>query len=328
MKSVWKVLLLVSLAPGALAEEIVLPEKLNVGWIDSPDVLSEMAYCLPDITDEKVADIQNRSKKAAVVYYPRRSERVPYLLAAGDRFACIGRNGNGKPILPPRFFKKIIKLEGASDKTVDSLYRSLALQLATRGAADALVRFSNGNAMEISLNVVDDTPTDIMYSANFLKSDQVDESKYRFAVTDDIKSVSTTSYGSSGRRAVAILQDEIAPRPMKGEHLWVKGSKSTAAYAFGGSTWRFGSGGSIYFGPGGNLTFNPQKGEPTQGAWHVEEDALYFNYGKVYGSAILEGEGALLVDFRSVIERLGIGERRWTAKLEKGQSGGIGSFPF
>lgn len=328
MNSKWKALLLLPLAPAAFAGELVLPETLNVGWIKSADVYSEMSYCLPDITSEKVADIQNRSQKAAIVYYSRNAERTPYLLAMGDRFACIGRNGNGKPILPPKLFKKIIKFEGASEKTVDALYRSLALQLATRGAADALAKFPNGNAVEINISVAEDVPVDIMYSTNFLKSDQIDESKYRLVVSDDIKSFSTMSYGSSGRRAMPILQDEIAPRPMKGDHLWVEGNRQTAGYAFEDSSWRFGNGGSISLGRGGSLTFRPQKGDLVSGSWRVEDGALYFNYGKVYGSAILENDAQLLVDFRSVIERLDIGERRWTTKLEKSQAWGSSSAPF
>lgn len=239
------------------------------------------------------------------------------MLVMGDKFACIDRNGAGKPILPPSWFRKIIRLEGASEQTTDSLYRNFATQLANRGTADALMKFSNGNAIEVTLSVAEDVPTEVAYSTNLMKAGEYDETKYRFVTTDQVKSLSTSSYGSPGRHAVPILQDEIAPRPLKGNYLWVQGNALTAQYPFNGTNWRFGNGSRIALAEGGTLTMTPQKGELLSGTWQMEDGALYLNYGKTYGSATLGKDDSLTVEFRGPAIAPNTSKRRWTATLKK-----------
>lgn len=301
---------------GAIAAEVVLPETLAVGWIHSPDALAGVAYCVPDMTKDKLDALRGRAAKATVVQYTKYSDKTPYLIVSGDRFVCIDRNGSGKPVLPARVFGKMIKLEGAAEQTNLSLYQNLARQLAARGAADALVRFANGNAMELSVSVVEDAPVELLYAANFLKAGEYDESKYRYVVTDQVKSFTTKSYGDSGRRAMSILQDELAPRPLKGEFLLAAGTGQTAAYRFDDTAWRFSGGGSISLAAGGTLNFKSRAGDEKAGSWLVENGALYFNYGKVYGSAILDKENNLSVEFRSLLTEPDKKERRWVATLE------------
>ena len=123
---------------GVFAADVVLPETLAVGWIHSPDALSSIAYCLPDMTQEKLEALRGRAAKATVVQFLKGLDKTPYLIASGDRFVCIDRNGSGKPVLPARVFGKMLRLDGATEQTSMSLYQSLARQLATRGAADQL----------------------------------------------------------------------------------------------------------------------------------------------------------------------------------------------
>lgn len=315
-KKCWSVFAAMASA-GAIAAEVVLPETLAVGWIHSPDALAGIAYCVPDMTKDKLEDLRVRAVKASIVQYAKNSDKTPYLIASGDRFACIDRNGSGKPVLPASVFGKMIKLEGATEQTSLSLYQNLARQLATRGAADALVRFSNGNAMELSVTVVEDAPAEFLYAANFLKAGEYDESKHRFVVTDEVKSFTTRSYGASGRRAVSILQDELAPRPLKGEFLLAAGTGQTGEYRFDDTAWRFNGGGSISLAAGGALNFKSRTGDEKTGSWQVENGALYFNYGKVYGSATLDKDNNLSVEFRSPLAEPDKKERRWVATLEK-----------
>ncbi|MGE5471894.1 MAG: hypothetical protein ACM3X0_13940 [Bacteroidota bacterium] len=299
------------------AGEVVLPETLGVGWINAPDALSRVAYCVPDITPEKLEDLRGRAAKATVVQFMKNSDKTPYLIASGDRFACIDRSGSGKPLLPARIFAKMLRLDGATEQGVLTLYQSLARQLAMRGAADALVRFANGNAIELTVSVVDDAPAEFLYATNFLKSGEYDESKYRFVLAEPVRSYSTTSYGSAGRRAVAILQDELAPRPLKGEFLLIAGTVQTGEFHFADTRWRFPGGGTIRLAAGGELNFTPKSGEEKIGSWAVDNGALYFNYGKVYGSAVLDKDNALSVEFRNPFAEPDKKERRWTATLEK-----------
>lgn len=317
MKIKFTALLLAALSTQTMAQAVVLPETLSIGWLYSEDIFSQLSYCVPEITREKISDIQNSVKNGATVYYQKGAGKMPYILAMGDAFGCIERNGNGKPILPPKTFSKFIAFEGASEETTKSLYRSFSTQLATRGAAEALVKFSNGNALEVTLSVVEDAPFEIMYSTNFLKNGEYDETKYRFVIADQIKAFSTTTYGASGRRAVSILQNEITPRPLKGNHLQGRGTPQTSAYVFEGSYWRFRGGGSITLARGGELIFTPSNGETKTGSWQVDNGTLYFNYGTIYGSSTLDKDNNLFVEFRALPLSEGKSERRWTATLEQ-----------
>ncbi len=306
------------LAARASAADVAVPENLVVGWIDSPDALAQVGYCVPDISPAKLEEIRGGAAKGSVVNYRRGADKTPYLIASGDRFACIDRNGNGKPLLPARLFGKMLSLEGASEQTANDLRLSLAQQVAQRGMADALVKFSNGNALEIMILVAEDAPAEFLYSTNFFKAGAYDESKYRFVASGPIKSFSTMAYGASSRRAVGILQDEPAPRPLRGEYLLAKGSSATGDYRFAGSTWRFNNGSSVYLAPGGNVSFRPTAGDEKTGSWTVDNGVLYFNYGQVYGSATLADGDKLAVDFRSPVSGSEKKERRWTARLDKG----------
>ncbi|UCV16566.1 hypothetical protein [Quatrionicoccus australiensis] len=306
------------LAARASAADVAVPENLVVGWIDSPDALAQVGYCVPDISPAKLEEIRGGAAKGSVVNYRRGADKTPYLIASGDRFACIDRNGNGKPLLPARLFSKMLSLEGASEQTANDLRLSLAQQVAQRGMADALVKFSNGNALEIMILVAEDAPVEFLYSTNFLKAGAYDESKYRFVASGPIKSFSSMAYGASSRRAVGILQDEPAPRPLRGEYLLAKGSSATGDYRFAGSTWRFNNGSSIYLAPGGNVSFRPTAGDEKTGSWTVDNGVLYFSYGQVYGSATLADGDKLAVDFRSPVSGPEKKERRWTARLDKG----------
>ncbi|MGE5468229.1 MAG: hypothetical protein ACM3Y9_12470 [Ignavibacteria bacterium] len=300
----------------AAAEDPMLPDALTIGWINAPDVYAHMAYCSPGIRPETVADIQSRAAKATIVFGSTTADRTPYLLASADRFTCIERNGRGKPLLPPALFGKFLKLEGASAKTAEALQKNLATQIATRGAADALVKFGNGNGLEITLLVAEDSPSDIYFSTNFVKAGQYDETKYRFVAADQITSFATTSWGSSGRR-IPILQNELAPRPMKGSHLAVAGTPETGAYAFDNSRWKFNTDAVLLLGPDGAVSFTPKKGDATSGTWRKEDNAVYFNYGKIFGSGVLDKDGNLFVEFRGPAISSGDPERRWTATLTK-----------
>lgn len=311
-------LFLLTVAARVSAADVVLPENLVLGWIDSPEALSQVGYCVPDINPAKLEEIRAGAAKGTTVNFRKGADKTPYLIATGDRFACIDRNGNGKPILPARLFGKMLRLEGATEQTGNALRQSLAQQVAQRGVADALVKFSNGNALEISILVAEDAPAEFLYSINFLMAGAYDESKYRFVASDQIKSFTTTSYGSSARRAVGILQDEMAPRPLRGEHLLAKGTGPTGDYRFAGSTWRFANGSSVFLASGGAVIFRSNTGDEKTGSWTVDNGVLYFNYGQVYGSATLAQGDKLAVDFRNPRGEPEKKERRWTASLEKG----------
>lgn len=314
-----KVLLLVLSASSAFASagDLVLPDTFKMGWLYAPDVLAEMSNCVPGITADQVEDIQKRSVKNAFAYPETTPGKTRYVLATGDKFACIDRSDTGKPILPPRIFNKTLRFEGASGQTTESLNRNLAAQLAASGAANALVKFSNGNAVEVKFSVAEDAPVEILYSTNFLKAGEFDEAKYAFVISDQIKSYSVTSFGSSSRHALGILQGEIAPRPLKGNHLAIQGNRQTAENAFEDSSWRFSSGGSISLAGGGVLSYKPRQGDARSGTWRLEDGALYLNYGSVYGSASLDKDGNLFVEFRNPNAFPEKAERRWTATLEK-----------
>ena len=190
-------------------------------------------------------------------------------------------------------------------------------QVATRGSANGLAKLANGNAYEIILNVSEDAPFEIAYSGNFLKAGEYDEGKYHTVVVDQISSVTITSY-SGGRRMLNILQGELAPRPLFGEHLLIAGNDETAGYAFAETVWNFRETGStLRFLPGGGVGFKGKQGNETAGQWQLQDGALYFNYGRVHGSATVQKD-KLLVQFRSLPGGAIKQERRWEATLEKG----------
>lgn len=308
---------LLLLAGRVWATPVALPDRLQVSWLQGADVLATIGYCIPDFTPQQLEDLREKAAKSSVVMRREGRAASPYLLASGDRVVCIDRNGPSKPLLPPSFIAKIISLEGASTQTLETLFRGLAEQLATRGAADGLVKFTNGNAYEIILTAVDDAPVDIMYSVNFLKAGGYDESKYRVVVSDQIRSVTVTSYGGSGRRVLNILQDELAPRPMLGEHLLIQGNAETGQYAFADTAWSFRDSGTVRLRANGVTAYQPKQGNETLGKWQIHDGVMYFNYGKVFGSAILQKD-RLLVQLRSLPNAVFKQERRWEATLEKG----------
>lgn len=317
MKTICSALLL-AMASSAWAAEMVSPERLTVGWLYAQDALSLVSYCVPEMTVEELEELRQNARQATAVIARPSAGNTPYLVASGDRVACIDRNGPARPILPARFFSKIIRLDGASEQTTNMLFRSLAGQLATRGAGDGLIRFANGNAYEIALTVAEDAPVEILYSANFLKAGEYDESKYRIVVTDQIRSVSTTSYGSGRRRAAGILQDELAPRPLRGEHLLEVGNEMTANFSFEDTAWDFSGGGTIRLHSGGVTSYQPKKGEEKTGSWSAENGSLYFNYGNIFGSAMLDKKDKLFVEFRNPMAEPEKKERRWTVTLDRG----------
>lgn len=299
------------------ASPVVLPEQLQIGWLQGPDALSMATYCVPDINQQKLDELRQNALRSMIVM-SHDGGATPYLIAYGDRLACIDRNGPSKPLLPPSMFAKIISLEGASAQTMETLFRGLAQQLAIRGSADALAKLPNGNAYEFVINVVDPAPVEIMYTMNFLKAGEYDENKYYVVVTDQISSVKISSYASSGRRVLNILQDELSPRPLFGEHLLIQGSDETARYVFAETAWNFrDTGSSIRFLESGIVTFKGKQGNESSGRWLLNEGALYFNYGRVYGSATVQND-KLLVLFRGLPSGVYKKERRWEATLEKG----------
>lgn len=300
------------------AAPVVLPERLQVGWLQGPDALSMAAYCVPDFNQQKLDELRQKAVRSTVVMSREGNSATPYLIASGDRLACIDRNGPSKPLLPPSMFAKIVSLEGASTPTTEALYRGMAEQLATRGSADGLAKLPNGNAYEFVVNVVDPAPVEIMYTMNFLKAGEYDESKYRVVVADQISSVKISSYAGSGRRALNILQDELSPRPLFGEHLLIQGGDETARYAFAETAWGFrDTGSTVRFQPSGIVSFKGKQGNESSGQWQLKDGALYFNYGRVYGSATVQND-KLLVQFRGLPSGVYKQERRWEATLEKG----------
>lgn len=307
-----------ALSAHAWSAPAALPERLQVGWLQGPDALSMAAYCLPDFNQQKLDDLRQKALRSTVVMSREGASATPYLIASGDRLVCIDRNGPSKPLLPPSTFAKVVTFEGASAQTMETFYRGLAEQLATRGSADGLARLPNGNAYEFVVNVVDSAPAEIMYTMNFLKAGEYDESKYRVVVADQIRSVKISSYAGSGRRALNILQDELAPRPLFGEHLLIQGNDETAGYAFAETAWDFrDTGSTIRFQPGGVAGFKGKQGNESAGQWQLKDGVLYFNYGRVYGSATVQKD-KLLVQFRSLPGGVLKQERRWEATLEKG----------
>jgi len=300
------------------AAEPVLPEKLLVGWLQGPNALAVIGYCIPEFTQEKLEILRRDSIRSTAIVVREGRGDTPYLIAAGDKVVCIDRNGPAKPMLPSAFYRKVIRLEGASEQTQEKLFQSLARQVATRGAADGLIKFSNGNAYEIVLTVADEAPVDILYSANFVKAGEYDESKYRVVVVDQILSVSLTNYGPGKRRGLSILQDELAPRPLHGEHLQVAGNEMTSRYAFSDTAWDFSNGSSLRFRAGGIASFQPKQGNEKVGIWHIQNGCLYFNYGNIFGSAMLENDERLFVEFRNPLAEPEKKERRWTATLSRG----------
>ena len=310
--------LLLAASGMATGADVALPQKLTIGWLQGPDALSVIGYCIPEFKPEQLDELRRSSARATAVFAREGNEASPYLIASGDRMACIDRNGAARPLLPAGIYAKMIKFDGASEQTTNTLFDSLSRQIALRGAADALVKFPNGNAYEIALTVAEDAPVEILYSTNFLKAGEYDESKYRIVVADQIRSVSMTSYGSGRRRAVGILQDELAPRPLRGEHLLTVGNDLTANFSFEDTAWNFSSAGTVRLRAGGVVTYQPKRGEETSGAWSAENGALYFNYGKVFGSAILDEKDKLFVEFRNPQAGPEKKERRWTATLKRG----------
>ncbi len=317
MKTIYSALLL-AVVSSQLAAETVLPERLTVGWLQGPDALSMAAYCVPDFNQQKLDELRQKAARSTVVMSREGSSATPYLIANGDRLACIDRNGPSKPLLPPSMFAKIVSFEGASTQTLETLYRGLAEQLAKRGSADGLVKLPNGNAYEFVVNVVDPAPVEIMYTMNFLKAGEYDESKYRVVVADQISSVKISSYAGNGRRALNILQDELSTRPLFGEHLLIQGGDETARYAFAETAWNFrDTGSTIRFQPSGIVSFKGKQGNESSGQWQLKDGALYFNYGRVYGSANVQND-KLLVQFRGLPSGVYKQERRWEATLERG----------
>lgn len=302
----------------AWAAPVALPERLQIGWLHGPDALSMAAYCVPEINQQKLDELRQKAANSTVVMSREGSSATPYLIANGDRLACIDRDGPSKPLLPPSMFAKIVSFEGASTQTMETLYRGLAEQLAKRGSADGLAKLPNGNAYEFVVNVVDPAPAEIMYTMNFLKAGEYDESKYRVVVADQISSVKISSYAGNGRRALNILQDELSPRPLLGEHLLIQGSEETTRHVFVETAWNFrDTGSTIRFQPDGTVSFKGKQGNESSGQWQLKDGALYFNYGRVYGSANVQNE-KLLVQFRGLPSGVYKQERRWEATLERG----------
>lgn len=296
-----------------------LPERLAVGWLQGPDAQALMNACVAGVSAAKLEEMRKRPANNITTVAPRQGDR-PYLLAMNDRFACVGRSGAGRPLLPPRFFTKLVRLVGATEASSQALYQSLASQLAARGGADVLIRFANGNAQDLTITVADDAPAELQYVSHFLKAGEFDEASYRFVLNDPgLRSINLVSQGKGPRRGIGILFDELAPRPLRGEHLRIAGDEQTAAATFVDSEWVFpDNGSSLRFLDGGTVQFESKAGATGGGQWTVEGGALYFNYGKTFGSARLIGD-KLNVEFRMPAEGERA-ERRWTATLEARQA--------
>lgn len=303
----------------AQAQQIVLPESLTVEWINASDAFDRMTSCTPGIARETVFEIQKQAPERALTYF-RPTPPKPYLVAMADRFACIQRTADGKPVLPAKLFKNIVRFDGASAQTESALYVSLATQLALRGKADALVKISGGNAIAIRLSVIGNAPSKINFAADLIKNDQIDETKFTFVIADQIRSFSTATRGQSGHGSYFMLQDFLAPRPLNGNYLLANGNRQTTEYPFEGTHWKTPSGGLVSLENGGILRLTPRSGDILVGSWQCTDGVLYMNYRKVYGTALIEEDGNLFVEYRNLevnaTDTLG-DEIRWVATLEK-----------
>jgi hypothetical protein len=311
--------LIMLLAASAQAQQMVLPESITVEWINAPDVFDRMTRCTPGIARETVSDIQNQAPERALVYF-RPAPPRPYLLAMVDRFACIQRTADGRPLLPASLFKNIVHFDGASLQTESALYVSLATQVASRGKADALVKMSSGNAVAVRLSVIDNAPSEINFAADLVESGQFDETKFTFVIADQIQSFGTATGGQHGHGSYYILQDYLAPRPLNGNYLAARGNRQTAEYQFEGTNWKTLSGGLVSFEKGGVLRATPRRGAILVGSWLCTEGVLYINYKKVYGTAKLEVDGRLFVEYRNLevdSTKAASNEIRWVGTLEK-----------
>lgn len=307
------------------AEENI-PEQLEAYWSGAPDAYEKFKSCLPFSSEAsfKSAVINIADKTIAKIGNPNPLKATNYVLAQNDAFVCVNLNTRNKPIVPLSFFYGTIAFTSQSNEERKILYKDLAQQLAMHGFAQAMIVMDNGSAIHISYMNESASPIRIYYNTSHLKQGEYNEQDFKPIYRIKTSEVSVTAYDNHGN-SKSLIQGITAPRPQKDGFLVISGTSQTGVFPFANTKWKLESLGSILFKDGGKLVYEYSNGSMVEGDWRVENNAMYFRYGQVYFSSILNNKGdELLSEGRSAMptslsksmeaQGMTIKERHWKAK--------------
>lgn len=301
------------------------PEQFSAYWSGAPDAYEKFKACLPFASEATFkSSISSGSEQSITkIIHPNLANRTAYVLAQNDTFICVNLNARSKPVIPLSFFNGTISFSSQSIEERKTLHKDLARQLAQHGFAQALIVMDNGNATHISYMNESSDPVRIYYNTSFLKSGEYNEQDFKPIYRIKSSGMSISTYDTQGN-SKSLIQGVMAPRPEKDGFFVVSGTPQTGLFPFTGTKWELKSRGSVLFEDGGKLTFKPVNGAAIQGDWKIENNAIYFHYGLVYASAVLNAQGnELLSEVRSALppamikamdmEDAAFKERRWKA---------------
>lgn len=195
---------------------------------------------------------------------------------------------------PDGFFQGTIYFAAQEEEDRKRLYADLSQQLAKYGLAEALIVMKNGNATHIAYLADSDLPGRVYYRAIPLKPGEFDTKDFKSVYQIPDSSIAISSYGGveNGKSLIHGIQ---APRPIKDEFLVLNGTPKTGLFTFAGTKWTKKDNSSVIFENNGKLTFDSEKGGAVKGDWKIENNVLYFHYGRVYVSAVFDERGDSLI---------------------------------
>lgn len=297
-----------------------IPEQFEAYWTDAPDAYLKFKSCLPSATEETF--------KQQLLTVPENATRrignsntnikANYVIAQNDVFICVRLDSNNKAIIPTNFFRNTIYFSAQSAEDRKRLHLDLSKQLSRYGLAHALVIMKNGNAMHIAYLADSDLPNIVHYNGIPLKAGEFDINDFKSVYHIPDSSITTSQYGGLGS-GKTLIEGVLAPRPIKDEFFVLKGNHETASFSFANTKWSKQDNATIQFLSDGKLSLSTDKGRAIEGTWKVENEALYFDYGVVHVSAVLDKSGnSLLSEGRTVFPARGSQEAdhkefRWKA---------------
>lgn len=130
--------------------------------------------CIPTISEQSIKE--PGKDKISVVTGADKTK--PYIVITKGKIYCVPMSQNKNPILPLKAFENTIEFPEMEKDDVVKLRTDLSQQLATTGAAYALVINDIGNAYAIAYLFPNDVPYKVFYHAGFLKKGEFDEKKF------------------------------------------------------------------------------------------------------------------------------------------------------
>jgi hypothetical protein len=311
----------------AASPALLSTEKFDVLWKKSPGAYAFAKRCLPSVSENTFrANVAASDDGQTQTIGDSSVKRSNYLLLSLDGVFCIPSSVEGYPLLPLQAFSDTVSFDGLSPEQKNQIYDSLSQQVAKTGAGQYLVQFDNDNAVHVTVKVQETRAQRLYYDGVFLKAGSYELVKYPNVIKASIKSFVKTTHGNVPGKSLAL--GVLVDRPLLDEKYLVStGSAETTTFEFLGTTWRFPQSlANVSFAANGLLNYKPAVGPASTGEWKLVNGALYFSYGTVYFSGMIEGENKLRLEGRDpaatngVVEagKLQRVERRWTVILSKG----------